>query len=76
MQKNAPKQQTLSFEDKNEALDMAIADFEKFCKYAGVDSTQLKVCIERNKGLTLGQISQKLDVPKSTVRNICDRCFE
>ena len=60
---------------KDKALEMAINDFEKFCKYAGVNSTQLKVCIERNKGLTLGQISHKLRIPKSTVKDICDRCF-
>lgn len=60
---------------KNKALELALDDFEKFCKYAGVNSVQLKVCIERNKGLTLGQISQKLKVPKSTVKDICDRCF-
>ena len=54
---------------------MAIADFEKFCKYAGVNSTQLKVCLERTKGLSFGQIAQKLNIPRSTVNNICDRCF-
>lgn len=73
---NKKEQPTLNFQDKNDALDMAINDFDKFCKYAGINTTQLKVCIERNKGLTFGQISQKLNVPKSTVRNICDRCFE
>ncbi|GAB0154758.1 hypothetical protein CHRYSEOSP005_00180 [Chryseobacterium sp. Alg-005] len=66
----------LNFQDKHEALDMAIKDFDQFCRYAGIDTTQLKVCIERNKGLTMGQISQKLNVPKSTVRNICERCFD
>lgn len=70
------KKSNLNSQDIDDALKMAIEDFQKFCKYAGVDSTQLKICIERNKGLTLGQISQKLDVPKSTVRNVCDRCFE
>ncbi|AZA82166.1 MarR family transcriptional regulator [Chryseobacterium lactis] len=54
---------------------MAIADFDKFCMYAGVNQVQLKACIERKKGLTFGQISQKLKVPKSTVRNICERCL-
>lgn len=60
---------------KNVALEMAIQDFELFCKYAGVKSTQLKVCIERSKGLTLGQISKKLKVSRDTVKSICDRCF-
>lgn len=60
---------------KDKALALAIDDFEKFCKFAGVNSTQLKVCIERSKGLTLQQITNKLKIPKSTVKNICDRCF-
>lgn len=60
---------------KNKALELAIDDFEKFCKYAGVNSTQLKVCIERSKGLSLQQIANKLTIPKSTVKDICDRCL-
>ena len=60
---------------KHKALELALDDFEKFCKYAGVNSTQLKVCIERSKGLTLQQITNKLQIPKSTVKDICDRCF-
>ncbi len=60
---------------RDNALRLAIEDFNTFCKYAGVNSTQLKVCIERNKGLTLGQIALKLKIPKSTVKNICDKCF-
>ena len=71
-----PKSETLNNTYKHEALEMAIQDFEKFCKYAGVNSTQLKVCIEKTKGLTLGQISNKLDIPRTTVKRICDRCFE
>lgn len=55
---------------------MAVNDFEKFCRYAGVNFIQLQICIERNKGLTFGQISRKLEVPKSTVKDISDRCFE
>ncbi|WP_313215017.1 hypothetical protein [Soonwooa sp.] len=60
---------------KHKALEMAIADFDSFCKYAGVNSQQLMVCIERDRGLSYGQISQKLRIPKSTVIGICDRCF-
>lgn len=60
---------------KNKALELAIDDFDKFCKFAGVDSKQLIVCIERSKGLTLQQITNKTSIPKSTVKDICDRCF-
>lgn len=64
----------LNGQDKKDALQMAIEDFDKFCKYAGVDHTQLKVCIERSKGLSYGQISLKLKVPRATVNAICNRC--
>lgn len=71
-----PKSETLNNTYKHEALEMAIADFEKFCKYSGVNQTQLKVCIERNKGLSIRRIAMKLEIPRSTVKDICDRCFE
>ena len=60
---------------KDKALEMAIDDFEKFCNFAGVNSQQLSVCIEREKGLSLQQIANKLQIPKSTVDGICSRCF-
>lgn len=61
---------------KHEALEMAIQDFDKFCKYAGVNSKQLKVCLERSKGLSLGQISKKLTLSRQTVQSICRRCIK
>lgn len=65
---------------KDAALEMAIDDFEKFCNFAGVNKTQLAVCIERqkqiaSKKLSLQKIANKLKIPKSTVKDICDRCF-
>lgn len=65
---------------KDAALEMAIDDFEKFCSFAGVNKTQLAVCIERqkqiaNQKLSLQRIANKLQIPKSTVKDICDRCF-
>ncbi len=59
----------------NIALRMAITDFEKFVRMSGVNMNQLKVCIERERGLSLQQIANKLDIPKGTVKFICDRCF-
>lgn len=59
-----------------EALELAIENFELFCKYAGVKSKQLKVCIERSKGRTLGQISLKFNISRDTVKSISDRCFK
>lgn len=67
---------TPTIDYKTAALELALKDFERFCRYSGVNHTQLKVCIERNKGLTMGQISMKFEIPKSTVKDICDRCFE
>lgn len=64
----------LSEEQRQKALEMALIDFEKFCQYAGVNNKQLSVCIERSKGLSLGQISMKLKISKSYVKKICDRC--
>jgi len=60
---------------KSKALEMALNDFDTFCSYAAVDKTQLSVCILRNKGLSLGQIGLKLEIPRSTVKDIVDRCF-
>lgn len=59
---------------RNLALEMALENLDKFCKVAGVDFKQFKVCVERSRGLSLGQISQKLSVPKSTVRDIVNKC--
>jgi hypothetical protein len=74
--KTINQKSSLNDQDIKDALQMAISDFDKFCKYAGVNPIQLKVCIERNKNLSYGQISQKLKVPRATVKDICDRCVE
>lgn len=58
------------------ALQMAIDDFDRFCKMSGVNMNQLKVCIERERGLSLQQIANKLNIPKGTVNDICERCFK
>lgn len=60
----------------NIALQLAIQDFEKFCKISGVNMIQLKVCIERERGLSLQQISNKLNIPKTNVNTLCDKCFK
>ncbi|TWP31886.1 hypothetical protein ETU08_00055 [Apibacter muscae] len=61
---------------KHEALEMAIQDFEQFCKYAGVNIKQLKVCIERSKGYSVRKISMQLNIPRSTVDKIGRKCFK
>lgn len=64
-----------NFEFNRIALEMAIQDFEKFCLYAGVNYNQLKICIEREKGLSLQQIANKNNLSKSTVFDITKKCF-
>ena len=57
-------------------LQLAIQDFEKFCKLAGVNQNQLKICIERERGLSMQQIATKLNIPKATVQDAVNRCFK
>lgn len=58
------------------ALQIAIQDFNKFCKMSGVNMNQLKVCIERERGLSLQQIANKLKIGKDTVYAMTNRCFK
>lgn len=58
------------------ALQIAIHDFVKFCKMSGVNMNQLKVCIERERGLSLQQIANKLEIGKDTVYAMTNRCFK
>ena len=58
------------------ALQQAIQDFEKFCKMSGLNMIQLKVCIERERGLSLQQIANKLEIPKANVNFFCNKCFK
>ena len=58
------------------ALQIAIQDFNKFCKMSGVNMNQLKVCIERERGLSLQQIANKLEIGKDTVYAMTNRCFK
>ncbi|QDP86076.1 hypothetical protein FNJ88_11150 [Chryseobacterium sp. SNU WT5] len=60
----------------NIALRLALEDFEKFCKMSGANMNQLRVCIERERGLSLQQIANKFNIPKGTVNDICERCFK
>lgn len=74
IQSSVDKSNKLSSEDKLIALEMAIQDFDKFCLFSGLNIDQLKVCMERSKGLSIRRIALKTNIPKSTVKDICDRC--
>lgn len=66
----------MSIDYSNLALQIAIQDFEKFCKMSGTNMNQLKCCIERERGLSLQQIAYKLEIKKSTVKSMTDRCSD
>lgn len=74
-EESANKSNKLSPDVKDTALQLAIQDFEKFCSYARVNSKQLKVCIDRDKGLSYQQIANKLRISRSYVKKISDRCI-
>lgn len=74
--RNTDKKKQIEIKYIKKSIKLALADFELFCKYAGVQSIQLKVCIERSNGLTFGQISKKLNVSRPTVQSMCNRCFK
>lgn len=61
-------------EFENKIHEMALADFELFCKMAGINKKQLFVCFSIQKGLSLGQIGLKLKIGKSTVFAIAQKC--
>lgn len=59
---------------KQLALEMAVDDFDKFCKNAGVNFNHFKICIEKSRGLTTGQICNKLKLTKMVVRHAMKKC--
>lgn len=56
------------------ALTLALQDFEKFCRMAGVNMMQFKICTERERGLSLQQIATKLGVTKDAVYTATKKC--
>lgn len=63
----------LSSLDK-ELQELALLNFEKFCVISGVDKKQALICIYREKGLSLKQISIALGIPRTTVQDTCIKC--
>jgi DNA-binding NarL/FixJ family response regulator len=61
-------------EFENKIHELALADFELFCKMAGINKRQLFICFSLQKGLSLGQIGLKLKIGKSTVFAIAQKC--
>lgn len=54
--------------------ELALLDFEHFCKLAGIDKQQAYVCFEIAKGKSIRQVGIKLRVAKSTVHLIAKKC--
>lgn len=54
--------------------EMALLDFQTFCELTGVDKRKASVCLLVVTGLSYGQISIRLKIPRSTVRNIVHKC--
>lgn len=54
--------------------ELALLDFEAFCKMAGVNKVQAFVCFEIAKGKSLQQVGIKLKIGKSTIHLISKKC--
>lgn len=54
--------------------EMALVNFEVFCKMAGVDRTQAFVCFEIARGKSMRAIAMKIKIGKSTVHLIKNNC--
>lgn len=54
--------------------EMALMDFDLFCKTFGVDKTKAFVCFELKKKKSLTQIGIKLNIGKTAVFAIAKQC--
>jgi len=55
--------------------NLACNDWEKFKEVFSIDMEQLYLCeLKFNKDLSYRQISQKTNIPKSTIEYKCKRC--
>jgi hypothetical protein len=54
--------------------ELALMDFELFCKTFGIDKTKAFVCFEIQKKKSLTQIGMKLNIGKTAVFAIAKNC--
>ena len=66
------EQQRLDFERK--LMEIAINDFEEFCRLGGANIERAFICIELGKGKSLQQIATKLGIHKSKVARRKTKC--
>ncbi len=73
---------TIIFPDLEKQLqELATLDFQKFLQLAKVDTLQIYVCMEKQKGKTLQQIvnaakHKGLEISKTTVHDRCKKCSD
>lgn len=59
---------------KNKLREIALQHPEQFLNLPGINQRDLFICIERKSGRSYSQISIKMDIPRSTVQDICRKC--
>lgn len=65
---------TLDEEVKNELRQLALTNFDKFLEVTGVDLTTLKICKQHERGKSLQQIANLMQMPKTTISRRCKVC--
>ena len=55
-------------------LEMALLDFERFCKIGKIDRTQAYICLELERGKSNGEIGAKLGKRRQTIAERGKRC--
>jgi hypothetical protein len=59
---------------RQEWQQLALTDFELFCRYAQVDKLQLYICTERRKGKSYGTLALQTGISRQAVAQRCKRC--
>jgi len=69
--------ETTKISDLDKQLqELAVLDFQKFCRITNIDKVQVFICLERKKGRSMQYIANKAKMAKSTVINRCKKCEE
>lgn len=65
---------TIEEKVKEDLKLLALTDFDAFLKKTGVDITNLIICEKRRRNNSIRQIAQAMQMPRSTVHDICTTC--
>lgn len=75
MRKSKVTVEEITFPDLDKQLqNLAVLDFEKFCKLTAIDKVQVFICMEHQKGKSLQQIANRTKLSKTSVHNRCKKC--